>query len=473
MSLYTAVTAGPFDRSLLKIWKGLSLDCRFATLALFLAIASTFAIGGWVSRSIENRILSRSSGVASVYISDLVSPLVQELASSDRISAESRDQLDALLVSGALRLHVVAIKVWNSSGTIVYSSSRDLVGKRFAPSQSLLNAFAGAITSEVNEPSAESAPEFSAHDAIFEVYAPVYDQNTGKVIAVAEFYEDAAELVDVVATAKLHSWMFTFFILSCNVLGFLAVVHGASRIIDQQRDQLSQQINQLSRAVARETALRTQIERGAQNVFDENERFLRALGADLHDGPAQLIGLALLRLDDGAGGVNRTSLEQARTAIAEAMRDVRAIAAGLLLPDISGRTLEDCLAATVRNHEARTGTSVTLVCENLTTECSDQVRICVCRFIQEGLANSFRHAQGIGQRVTVVGETDFIRVTVSDSGPGMPKGRVADGSPHLGLISLKNRLESLNGTMTVSSWPRRGTQLVARLPLKMEKPDAV
>lgn len=472
MNLYAAMTDRPTDESPLKIWQNLSLDCRFATLALLGALVSTLAIGGWVSRSIEDRILSRSSGVASVYISDLVSPLVQELASSDQISAASREQLDALLVKGALRLQVVAIKVWNKSGTIVYSNNPNLIGRHFEPRQSLENAFAGAIMSEVNKPSTESAAEFSAHDAIFEVYAPVYDQSTGRIIAVAEFYEDARELVDVVATAKLHSWMFTFFVLSCNVLGFVAVVHGASRIIDQQRDQLNQRINQISRAMARETALRNQIARGAQNVFDENERFLRALGADLHDGPAQLIGLALLKLDQQDNGVKETSLLQARAAITQAMREVRAIAAGLLLPDISGQTLEECLAATVKNHEAKTGTSVTLICENLTAECSDQVRICACRFIQEGLANSFRHAQGIGQRVTVVGETDFIRVTVSDSGPGMPKGRLGDGSPHLGLIGLKNRLESLNGTMIVSSWPRRGTELMARLPLKTEKRDA-
>jgi signal transduction histidine kinase len=305
------------------------------------------------------------------------------------------------------------------------------------------------------------------------VYVPVYDRETGEIIAVAEFYEDASALELVVAAAKLHSWMVTFFVLACNVLAYFAVVHGGSKTIEVQRGQLTQRIDELSQAMSREKALRDQVERGAQKVFDENERFLRALGADLHDGPAQLIGLALLKLDQQGGETDETNIQQARSAITQAMREVRAITAGLLLPDISGQKLEDCIEATVRSHEAKTGTKVSLTCSELAAECPDRVKICVCRFIQEGLANAFRHARGIGQRVIVEGETDFIRVTVADSGPGMPKAYPAENGPHLGLIGLRDRLESVNGTMTVSSRPRHGTRLVARLPLSMEKPNAV
>jgi len=438
-------------------------------LALALAIASTVAIGSWVAHRLEEAILLRSSGVASVYISDLVSPLVQDMAATGQISAEGVAELESLLVTGALRLRVVAMKIWSENGTIVYASDPEIIGRRFAPGRSLLNAFNGTISSEINEPSEESSEEFGAHSSIFEVYAPVYDQENGQVIAVAEFYEDASELERVVAAARFHSWMFTFFVLCCNVLGYFLVVHGGSKTIEQQRIQLTQRIDELSQAMEREKALRDHIERGAQKVFDENERFLRALGSDLHDGPAQLIGLALLKLDRQGGDTDEANLHQARAAITQAMREVRAIAAGLLLPDISGQTLEACIEATVRNHEAKTGTKVALKCSDLEPDCPDRLKVCVCRFIQEGLANSFRHAGGIGQRVHVDGEQDFIRVIVADSGPGISRARSGDDGPHLGLISLRDRLESVHGTMTVSSRPRRGTRLVARLPLRMEK----
>ena len=217
----------------------------------------------------------------------------------------------------------------------------------------------------------------------------------------AEFYENGADLARLVATAKSDSWMVTCFVLACNVLAFFTVVHGGSKTIDLQRSELRQRVDELSQAMSREKALRDHIERGAQEVFNENERFLRALGSDLHDGPAQLIGLALLKLDRHGGEIDEATLLQARSAMTRAMREVRDIAAGLLLPDISGQTLEDCVEATVRNHEAKTGTKVDLTCSQLAVDCPQRVKTCVCRFIQEGLANSFRHAGGAGQRVHV------------------------------------------------------------------------
>lgn len=459
--------------STLKIWSGLNLDRRFGILALTVAAASTVVIGLWVATTLEAAILSRSSGVASVYIGDLVSPHLQDLATTGQISSESAERLDALLVNGALRLKVVAMKVWREDGTIVYSDNPNLVGRRYTPDKNLLSAFNGKIISEMNEPSEESAHVFGTHSSIFEVYAPVYDRRTGKIIAVAEFYEDASEMEFAVVTAKVSSWVFTIFVLFCNVLAYYLVVHGGSQTIETQRFQLTQRIDELSKAMSRERALRARIEQSAQKAFDENERFLRALGADLHDGPAQLIGLALLKLDPRDGEIHRATLLQARSAITQAMREIRGIAAGLHLPDIDGQPLEACIKATVRNHEAKTGTVVRLTCFGLRDDCPTQIKICACRFIQEGLANAFHHARGLDQRVHVDGGANFIRVTVADSGPGMPKVPLTDDDPHFGLICLRDRVENLNGTMKVSSLPQRGTRIVARLPLNMEKPDAV
>ena len=188
----------------LDVWRGFSLDRRFATLALALSFASTLAIGGWVTHKIEDGILSRSSGIASVYISDLLSPLVQDLATTGEISGEGFDKLDSLLLTGALRLRIVAIKIWSEDGTIIYSSDpAQMVGKQFVPDESLVSAFSGEIASEIGAPSDESAVEFKAGSAIFEVYAPIYDEQTGDVLAVAEFYEDAADLARLVADGEV------------------------------------------------------------------------------------------------------------------------------------------------------------------------------------------------------------------------------------------------------------------------------
>ncbi|MBL4919380.1 sensor histidine kinase [Szabonella alba] len=458
--------------SLLKTWSGCNLDRRFATIALALVVASTLAIGGWVVGWLEKTILLRSSSIASVYISDLVSPMIQDLATTGQLSEQRVKQLDALLVTGALRIQVVAIKIWSTDGTVVYSSDRSVIGRRYAQDEIFADALRGKVGAELNEPSEESLAEFQVHGPVFEVYAPVYDHRTGTVIAVAEFYEDASEIERAMAAMRMKTWAFTFFVLICNVLAYFSVVHGGTRTIQAQKEQLTGRINELSEAMSREKALRDRIAESVHKVFDENERFLRSLGSELHDGPAQLIGHALLKLDPEDRSIDCETVLQARAALSQAMQEVRAITAGLLLLDVTGQKIEDCLAAFVRSHEARTGTKVSVDMFGLAEDVPDRVKICVCRFIQEGLANAFRHGGGIDQRVKVEGLTGVIRVTVSDGGPGIRSVAPAGPGPHLGLISLRRRVESVNGTMTIRSSARYGTRLVAIIPLKMEMPDA-
>lgn len=456
----------------LSFWSGLNLDRRFATLAFALSIASTLAIGGWAVSWLEKTILMRSSSIASIYISDLVSPMVQDMATTGKISEYGVKQLDSLLVTGALRVDVVAIKIWSVDGTIVYSNDRTLVGQSFAHDGIFKDALRGDVGAELNEPSEESTSEFQTHGSIFEVYAPVYDRQSGEIIAVAEFYEDASEIENAMAAVRLKSWSFTFFILILNVLAYFSVVHGGTKTIAQQKDQLTRRIDELSAAMSRERALRDHIADGVHKVFDENERLLRSLGSELHDGPAQLIGHALLKLDPEGRNVNREMLLQTRSALSQAMQEVRGIAAGLLLLDVKGQKMEDCVKAIVRSHEARTGTKVSLDWLNSPPDVPDRVKICVCRFIQEGLANAVRHAGGADQRVRVKGLTGSVRVTVTDRGPGISPVAPTTQGPRLGLISLRRRVESVNGQMTITSSARFGTRLVATLPLNMETPDA-
>ena len=47
------------------------------------------------------------------------------------------------------------------------------------------------------------------------------------------------------------------------------------------------------------------------------------------------------------------------------------------------------------------------------------LKITVYRFVQEALANAYRHADAIGQKVSVTHEAGHRRIEVSDLGPGI------------------------------------------------------
>jgi len=91
------------------------------------------------------------------------------------------------------------------------------------------------------------------------------------------------------------------------------------------------------------------------------------------------------------------------------------------------------------------------------------LKICVYRFVQEGLTNAFRHADGMGQAVSARG-TQVLEVSVSDDGQGFATGGPAAGTG-LGLAGLRARIEAIGGRLEVCSTPGLGTHLAASFDL--------
>jgi signal transduction histidine kinase len=198
---------------------------------------------------------------------------------------------------------------------------------------------------------------------------------------------------------------------------------------------------------------------------------LRRIGADLHDGPAQLMGFAALRLDAlrklAEGEVAAREIGQIEAAIKDAMKEIRNISRGVSLPDIDRKPLPEVLQGLVDAHSGRTATEVALTVELGEADLPLAVKICVGRVVQEGLTNAWRHAGGAGQEVAVRRLGDELTVWVRDRGPGM-KGAADEADIYgLGLAGLAGRVESLGGRLTLRNRHDggTGTELVMVLDL--------
>jgi len=204
------------------------------------------------------------------------------------------------------------------------------------------------------------------------------------------------------------------------------IVLQGSRTIERQRRALEGRIGELSNLLAQNEELRRRIERASRHIAEMNEHYLRRISADLHDGPAQLLALASLRLDAlksllpamKRAGRGRDDLDVIRESLSEALGEIRDICAGLALPELDNLSPAALLGNAVRAHERRTGTSVATTIEGIPDDLPKSIKICLYRFVQEGLSNAFRHAGGAGQTVTCQYDGTVMKVTVSDTGPG-------------------------------------------------------
>ncbi|MBT4510757.1 MAG: PAS domain S-box protein [Chloroflexi bacterium] len=86
--------------------------------------------------------------------------------------------------------------------------------------------------------------------------------------------------------------------------------------------------------------------------------------------------------------------------------------------------------------------------------------------VQEALTNVTGHARVQAARVRLVIERDMLTVQIQDQGSGFdPEVALTGGSS--GLLGMRERANSLGGQLIISSEHRRGTDLVAELPLEV------
>jgi signal transduction histidine kinase len=368
----------------------------------------------------------------------------------------------------------VAFKVWDSSGRVLYSTDTATIGQTFPMHEPLARALQGQVAAHISElEEAENAPQGRTHDRLIEIYSPIRLGNTDRIVAAAEFYQTVDNLEQELAASQRRSWLIVSAVMLTIYL-LLAVF-----------------VRQTSRATE---ALHERVRRAAADSTASNEGFLRRTSAELHDGPIQDIGFALLRLDHvleqaetlpaanapGAlpqGGPQASAqaggqfddLAGIQASLQRAMGEVRAISRGMSLPQLAELSLEDTARRAVRDHERRTATSVRLQLEPLPTQASTALKMSLYRLLQEGLANAVRHAGGQGQAVQILQERGAIRLEIMDEGPGFNPQQASRGEHHLGLAGMRDRAESLGGTFEVVSAPGRGTRIVARLPLIQEE----
>ena len=447
-------------------WSQLSLAQQFALAGGLVMLLATGVVGFWVSGRIEDVVVRNTANATALYMESFIAPLSQDLATQDHLSPANLNALERLLVETPLGQRMVAFKIWVKGAKVIASSDPGIVGKTFAPTENLKAAWSGVVRADFNVlGDAENAAEQEMGLPLLEIYAPIRERSSGSIIAVAEFYEIGTQLKADLAKARLTSWAAVALVMAAIWGCLFAVVLRGSRTIDAQ-------VVALTDMAARNVTLRLRVQGAAARFSALNDQALRRIGADLHDGPAQLMGFAALRLDalrKEAGEKALGEINSIEKAVREAIQEIRNISRGVSLPDIDRRPLLEVLHGLVDAHAARTGSEVSFTADlGGDAPLPLAVKLCVGRVVQEGLTNAWRHAAGKGQEVVIARDGDVLRVTVRDQGPGLVVEPGAEDGYGLGLAGLAGRVESLGGQLNLRNRRDgvRGTELAMVIDLR-------
>ncbi|WP_433988789.1 sensor histidine kinase [Sulfitobacter sp. TBRI5] len=450
-------------------WRRLTLPSQFVLAGGAVMLVAMILVGSWVSRRIEHAAVQNFAILAANYVESFISPLTQELASGTTLSEPAQQAMIEVFASTALSERVVSYKIWKQGGLIVHSSDPSLVGQKFTPSDDLQAAWMGDVSASFGDLNdEEDATEAMLGVPLLEVYSPIHEVFSGEIIAVAEFYERADGLQAELRNARRTTWFVVGSAFIASGLLLIGIVKAGGQTIERQRGELQKRLTESEQLVAQKNALRRRAITANQRATAQLEQTIRRVGSDLHDGPAQHLSFAALCLDSAfQENAAPNTRDDVRSSIDRALEEIRAISRGLALPELDELDMPSLVKRAVTERETQSGNSIDVTFEGPELKwLSYADKLCVYRFLQEGLSNAFRHGGVEQAQVFVQSSIEGLRISVKDKGSGFDMNeavRLYDEGGQ-GLNGLKDRSESIGGKLEIVSEIGLGTTLTLHIP---------
>jgi signal transduction histidine kinase len=461
--------AGVISEKLKSYWLGLSLAQQFLAMAFVPISCNTVVLGIWMSYQVSMKFINGNAAATALYIDSFIDPLLEELKHGNELTPASIAALDRLAATPPFSERVTWIKLWNSQGKILYSSDPGIQGQVFPLTSSLARAFTGEIVPKYNILEHNDNTVSTANAALLQLYVPIWLEGNNRVVAVAELFQIADKLSKDLTSIQIETWILVSGLSLWMTALLFGIVRRGSDTIEHQSRRLTKQVVRLSSALDKVRSLNALLDEARQRSVTSTERYIRRIGSDLHDGPAQEVGLALLlveKLNTGDASEGKKYAQKIDELLSGALQDLRSIAAGLTTPELESLSVEDALLLAAEKHEWKTGTVVTTSILSTPEDVPSLVKISLFRFVQEGLSNAFKHAGGKDQTLHARYSGNIFVVEVTDSGAGLSPTFGPATRPKLGLAIMRDRIESLNGTFEIESRVGGGTLVRAsfRIP---------
>ncbi|QTC40464.1 sensor histidine kinase [Bacillus sp. V3] len=206
-------------------------------------------------------------------------------------------------------------------------------------------------------------------------------------------------------------------------------------------------------------------------IIEAQEEERKRLSREIHDGPAQMMANVLMRSDL----IDRVYREKGSDEAIKEIRDLKKMVRSALyevrriIYDLRPMALDDLgLIPTLRKYlstieEYNHKTSIQFVNIGLDIRLPSKYEVALFRLIQECVQNALKHAESTHIQVKVEIKKDKITVVVKDNGKGFDKETQKTGS--FGIMGMKERVDLLEGDITIDSKIGAGTVVLIQVPL--------
>ena len=213
-------------------------------------------------------------------------------------------------------------------------------------------------------------------------------------------------------------------------------------------------------------------------IIEAQEEERKRVSREIHDGPAQMLANVMMRSElierifrDRGTEDGFQEIRNLRQNVRNALYEVRRI-----IYDLRPMALDDLgLIPTLRKYlytteEYNGKVKIHFQCIGETEDqrLAPQFEVALFRLAQEAVSNALKHSESEEITVKVEITKDFVILMIKDNGKGFDlKEAKEKKNKSFGLLGMKERVDLLEGTMTIDSKIGLGTFIMIKVPLSL------
>lgn len=212
----------------------------------------------------------------------------------------------------------------------------------------------------------------------------------------------------------------------------------------------------------------------SERLHDLIEEERRRISSGLHDGIGQslsLLRIKLLRLQEESG--NPAQLNYYGDLVSnleDIINELKEITYSLKPRLLDEMGLLSAARNLVNKVFSDTGIRGEINSAGEEIRLEEKLEITLYRIVQESINNILKYSKATNYSIQLVYSKKLVRLIITDNGIGFDVNTTLQNNiTGMGLLNMKERVESYNGNLKIDSFANNGTMLVAEIPLTTKK----
>ncbi len=209
------------------------------------------------------------------------------------------------------------------------------------------------------------------------------------------------------------------------------------------------------------------------NINDAQEKERLRIASDIHDGLGQILTSISYYVEShlANGNCNKDEISihanSVQNLLNKAITESKNIAFDLIPILLKDFGLVVAIENLLDQINAQKVTQFNFQTFNITKRFDEKLEKVLYRVVQEASNNIMKHAETDVAFIQIIGHNDSISLVINDEGKGFNYNSKIKESKNrgIGLISMKERVESYNGIFSIDSELGKGTEILIEIPL--------